>query len=118
MKITDYFPPSSPPVLLPEVPLPPSSPAKSARSPPPEVADCDQASDRSEGDSGKENEEEPPPPRLELAGGSGGGGRGKDSKSGGGKMQHRHLMQFLISSELSMVGGRLEAEVEKQFVPE
>merc|ERR1719471_1987959 len=33
MKITDYFPPSSPPVLLPEVPLPPSSsppPAKSA----------------------------------------------------------------------------------------
>ena len=47
MKITDYFPPSSPPVLLPEVPLPPSSPAKSAHSakglPMPPVADCDQA---------------------------------------------------------------------------
>ena len=105
MKITDYFPPSSPPVLLPEVPLPPSSPAKSANGklpahsplPPPEVeADCDQASDRSEGDSGKENEEEPPPPRLELAGGSGGGGRGKDSKSG---------------------GGIVLADVEEQFVP-
>ena len=104
MKITDYFPPSSPPVLLPEVPLPPSSPAKSANGklpahsplPPPEVeADCDQASDRSEGDSGKENEEEPPPPRLELAGGSGGGGRGKDSKSGGGKLEENVGKQFV-----------------------
>ena len=70
MKITDYFPPSSPPVLLPEVPLPPSS------------SSDDQASDRSEGDSGKENEEEP---GRELAGGERGpSGRSKDNKSGGG----------------------------------
>ncbi len=51
MKITDYFPPSSPPVLLPQVP---ASSSMSNSSVP-----ADQASDRSEGDSGKENEEEP-----------------------------------------------------------
>ena len=88
MKITDYFPPSSPPVLLPEVPLPPSaSPAKSAQlPPPPPVADCDQASDRSEGDSGKENEEEP---RCELTSGS--SGRGKDSKAAGGASKNKNF---------------------------
>ena len=89
MKITDYFPPSSPPVLLPEVPLQPPSAKSAGKLPPPPPADCDQASDRSEGDSGKENEEEPGCCDLAGAGERGSSGRGRDSKSAGGASDRR-----------------------------
>jgi hypothetical protein len=74
MKITDYFPPSSPPVLLPEVPM-----SASAAKPVP----SDQASDRSEGDSGKENEEDP----CRELGARSKGDAGKGKSGSGGELK-------------------------------